>query len=578
MKKSGGSLVCYALEQLGVKHTFGVPGVHNTEIYDELNKSDSITPLLVTHECGGAFMADAVSRTSERIGTCVIVPAAGTTHAMSGIGEAYLDGISQLIISGGTRIDADKHYQLHQLDQEKLVGAVVKKYFLVKEHKDIVQTIYQAYDIATSGTPGPVFVEIPANLLLFTGEVESLPQYESKAQLQTFDSKQIETIVDTLLQAKNPGFYLGWGARECTAESMELAEVLQTPVSTTMQGISVFPASHPLHTGMGFGKSAVPAAKKAFKDCDCLLAVGVRFGELATGSYGMDIPENLIHIDVNSEVFNKNYPAKVAVCGDAKIVMKEILSELKKRNDFKPRCNSELRDLIKNEKEAYIKEWMEHDSGGRVGAGPFFQTLRKKLADDDFVVLDDGNHTFLASELFPVYQSKHMISPTDFNAMGYCVPATIGVQLSNPESRVVGIVGDGSYLMTGLELLTATTNNLGIVIFVFYDGELGQISQFQKTPLNRKTCTIIGEIKLEGVAMATGAAYLEMKNNNDVSVVMDKAFEISQKGQPVVVDVKIDYSKKTCFTKGVVKVNLGRFPLGQKARFISRALKRHILG
>ena len=180
IKKTAAELVVHALEQIGVKNTFGIPGVHNTEIYDSLNSSNQIEPILVTHEGGASFMADGVSRTSDSIGTLIIVPAAGTTHAMSGIGEAYLDGIPMLIISGGTRIDNNRFYQLHQLDQKRLVGSITKAFFKIERHEEVVQTIYEAYDIPTSDEPGPVFVEIPLNLQLFRGKVKELAKYQKK--------------------------------------------------------------------------------------------------------------------------------------------------------------------------------------------------------------------------------------------------------------------------------------------------------------------------------------------------------------------------------------------------------------
>ena len=173
MKKTGAWLVRYALEQIGVTHTFGIPGVHNTEIYDELNKSELIRPVLVTHEGGAAFMADATSRTSGNIGTLLIVPAAGVTHAASGIGEAFLDGIPMLIICGGIRTDVEKSYQLHDVDQHALLAPITKKTYKIETHQDIIPTIYEAYQIAVDGEPGPVFVEVPVNLQLFPGEVSS---------------------------------------------------------------------------------------------------------------------------------------------------------------------------------------------------------------------------------------------------------------------------------------------------------------------------------------------------------------------------------------------------------------------
>ncbi|HLG14098.1 MAG TPA: thiamine pyrophosphate-binding protein [Blastocatellia bacterium] len=577
MKKTGAWLAVYALEQIGVKYTFGIPGVHNTELYDELNKSDQITPILVTHEGCGAFMADAISRTSDTIGCLAIVPAAGMTHAMSGIGEAYLDGIPMLVISGGIRRDSGKRYQLHEIDQQRILAGITKAAFLVERHEDVIPTIYRAYEIATSGEPGPVFVELSGDVQLFSADVKELPKYQRGWKPPAVDGEKVRAAVDLIKSAKRPGIYLGWGARDATKHTIELAEIVGAPVATTLQGLSVFPASHPLHVGMGFGASAVPAARKAFEGCDCLIAVGVRFSELATGSYGMPIPDNLIHIDINPEVFNKNYPAKITLEADAADALHALLDELK-RSDIPPRDSAGLQQAIKSEKAVFIRSWTDRPIDKLVTPGIFFRELRRRLDDDAYVVVDDGNHTFLTAELFPVYRSKHFISPTDFNCMGYCVPAAIGVKLTHPDKQVVGIVGDGALLMTGLEIITASRLGLGAVFCVFNDGELAQISQLQEVPLNRKTCTVLGNLEVNGIAMATGAAYLAMENDRAAGTILDEALRISAAGRPVIVDVKIDYTRKSEFTRGIVKVNLGRFPFNQKLRFIGRAIKRHILG
>ncbi len=204
--------------------------------------------------------------------------------------------------------------------------------------------------------------------------------------------------------------------------------------------------------------------------------------------------------------------------------------------------------------------------------------LRARMARDAFLVVDDGNHTFLAAEQFPVYTPRRFLSPTDFNCMGYCVPAAIGTKLGNPEAQVAAVVGDGAFLMTGLEILTASTLGLGVAFFVFNDGELAQISQFQQIPLNRKTCTVLGPGRFEGIAQATGAQYVRIERDADVEEGIERALSVAEQSRPVVVDVNIDYSRKTEFTRGVVKTNLGRFTLGQKLRFIGRAAKRHLIG
>jgi acetolactate synthase-1/2/3 large subunit len=578
MKKTGAWLVRYALEQIGVRFTFGIPGVHNTELYDELNNSDTIQPILVTHEAGGAFMADAISRTSSSIGTLAIVPAAGAAYSSAGIGEAYLDGIPMLVISGGVRTDIPFTYQLHQMDQQNFLNEITKQTWKVSRHSEIIPTIYEAYRVANEGEPGPVFVEVPVNLQLFTGEVDSLPLFEQRAPAPLLvESSQIDKAVELLLKAKNPGIFVGWGARDATQWVTEIAEFLNAPVSTTLQGLSVFPANHPLHTGMSFGASSVPAAENAFRHCDCLLAVGTRFGEIATGSFGVKVPEDLIHVDINPRVFHANYPAKVALEGDASRVL-ELLWQALQKMPQPTNQRGMIREQILKDKEQYAQAWLQHDSGERVNPLHFFRALRRAMKDDDFLVVDDGNHTFLTAELMPIHRSKRMISPTDFNCMGYAVPAVIGTKLANPDQQVVGIIGDGAFTMTCMEILTATRLKLGAVFFVFHDGELSQISQAQEIPYNRKTCTVLQGLDVAGVAKATGARFLALERNADCSEVVEKALKMAADQAPVVVDVKIDYSKRTRFTEGVVGTNLKRFNMGTKARFIGRALLRRVTG
>lgn len=578
MKKTGAWLVRYALEQIGVRFTFGIPGVHNTELYDELNNSDTIQPILVTHEAGGAFMADAISRTSSSIGTLAIVPAAGAAYSSAGIGEAYLDGIPMLVISGGVRTDIPFTYQLHQMDQQNFLNEITKQTWKVSRHSEIIPTIYEAYRVANEGEPGPVFVEVPVNLQLFTGEVDSLPLFEQRAPAPLLvESSQIDKAVELLLKAKNPGIFVGWGARDATQWVTEIAEFLNAPVSTTLQGLSVFPANHPLHTGMSFGPSSVPAAENAFRHCDCLLAVGTRFGEIATGSFGVKVPDDLIHVDINPNVFHANYPAKVALEGDASRVL-ELLWQALQKMPQPTNQRGMIREQILKDKEQYAQAWLQHDSGERVNPLHFFRALRRAMKDDDFLVVDDGNHTFLTAELMPIHRSKRMISPTDFNCMGYAVPAVIGTKLANPDQQVVGIIGDGAFTMTCMEILTATRLKLGAVFFVFHDGELSQISQAQEIPYNRKTCTVLQGLDVAGVAKATGARFLALERNADCGEVVEKALKMAADQAPVVVDVKIDYSKRTRFTEGVVGTNLKRFNMGTKARFIGRALLRRVTG
>jgi len=577
MKRTAAWLTVRALEELGVRYTFGIPGVHTTELYDELNASDSVRPVLVTHELSAAYMADAVSRLSTSVGTLAVVPAAGLTHAASGIAEALLDGIPMLVLSGGIRTDLPFGYQLHELDLHAFMRGITKATFHPKTHAEVQPMIYEAYRVAISGEPGPVFVELPANLLMMTGDPGETPHYTAPEAPRIQDENAIAVAAKLLLAAKRPGLFVGWGARGALAELTAIAEFLQAPVATTLQGLSTFPGTHPLHAGYSFGPAAVPAARNAFKDCDALLAVGTRFAEIATGSFGVTVPEALVHVDINPKVFSRNYPAKIALEGDAETVLAALLMAL--RNGGIGRTDDDgVAAAIARDKAAYRATWLAHDSKERVNPQRFFDALAARTPADAITVIDDGNHTYLTAELYPVRTAGSVILPTDFNSMGYAVPAALGAALVHPGRQVNAIVGDGAFAMTCMEIATGVAQGLGVCYWVFHDGELSQIAQAQEIPYNRKPCAALPPLKLEGIALATGAAYVRIDNDAALDAAIVEAHRLAASGQPVIVDVMIDYSKRTAFTQGAVKTNLKRLPLRQKLRMMARALIRRFTG
>ncbi len=578
MKKTAAWLAVHALEQLGVRYTFGIPGVHNTELYDELNRSKTIEPILVTHEGGGAFMADGMSRAlaGEGIGVLAIVPASGFTHAASGIGEAFLAGVPMLVISAGIRTDTDKRFKLHEIDQMALAAPLTKAAFRVATHAEVVPTIFDSYRIATEGRPGPVLVEIPANLLLRPGEPGDLPEWSAPAAHRAPDPELVRGAADVLANARHPGLFVGWGARGARDEVAAIAELLQAPVATTLQGLAAFAADHPLHAGFGFSGAAVPAARNAFRDCDAMLAAGTRFAEIPTASFSATVPAALVHVDIDPDVFDANYPAQVKIAGDAKAVLGALAAELRLRGARTP--NTALQSQIARDKQAYRAEWLAHDSRGRINPARFFEELRRHAAPDAITVVDDGNHTYLTAELFALPRGAELFVPTDFNAMGYAVPAAIGAKLARPQREVIAVVGDGCFMMTCMELATAVAQRIGVTCFVFRDGTMGQIAQLQQLTYNRTPCTRLAAVNLEGIAHATGAAYVALHDEAAMPAAMGAARRIAAEGQPVIVEVAIDYSKRTAFTRGIGKSTLRSFPLADRLRFAGRALVRKVTG
>jgi acetolactate synthase-1/2/3 large subunit len=220
----------------------------------------------------------------------------------------------------------------------------------------------------------------------------------------------------------------------------------------------------------------------------------------------------------------------VTIAGDARIVVPRLLEKLAERRLQNEERRLRVAKQIAEDKNLYREEWFKH-LNDKVNPAMFFDELRKQLADDAILVVDDGNHTFLAAELFEVRHERAFLSPTDFNCMGYCIPAAIGAKLVNPKRQVVGIVGDGAFLMTGLELLTAVTERAGIAYFVFSEGELSQIAQGQETMYNRKTCAVLGKLRLDGMALATGAGYVSIDGNSQIAGGIRAALAMAEAGR-----------------------------------------------
>ena len=569
MSTSGAASVVRALEDEGITLAFGIPGTHNIELYDALATSAKVRAVLVTDEQSASFMADGAWRASGVMACANVVPGAGLTHAMSGIGEAFMDGVPMLVLGCGIRRDSGRAYQLHDVDQMAIARPVTKAQLRPERGEDIYGTVREACRLARDGTPGPVFVEIPANLYLLTHTGDhpySPPPAERRAP-----SPGVVTEVTSLLNAKRPLIYAGLGASG--ADLIALAERLEAPVATTFSGKGVFPETHPLFVWCGFGDAAPAFAREVAAECDATLVIGARFGEVATGSYGVHPKRPMIHVDIQREVIGKNYPADIAVAADAKEFVSAVLPGLMQRPS-----DASLRKRISNGHAAARAEWERQASATRVTPSRLLSALHARFGRESVFSSDSGNGTFLAMEMLRLPQPRSFLAPVDYSCMGYAVPAAIGAKLAAPERPVIALAGDGAFLMTGLELLTAAQEKVAAVFVVLRDGELAQIAQFQSTAMNRKTKSVLAEYGLASLCAGMGVECLALARDGEIVEVLSRAAEITARGEPVVIDVAIDYSEKTFFTRGVVKTTLGRLPLKDRVRFIGRAVGRRITG
>lgn len=574
MKISCGHIIAKALRDEDIHFGFGIPGTHNIELYDALGEDESFTSVLVTDEQCASFMVDGFARSSGKMAVVNVVPGAGLTHAMSGIAEAYMDQVPMLVLTCGIRQDTGNAYQLHDVDQVAMATPVCKKTYRIRTHAELYKSLREACTIARQAPAGPVLVEVPANLYLFPGDLSEadLTWENPQNSLGEIDPGKMTEIVKLLGQSRSIVIYVGAGAVGCGSQLVELADHLDAVVFTSLSGKGVFPENH-ARWGWNTMGPAAPKGLREFGDqADCVLAIGCRFGEVATASFGFKLPENLIHIDADDSVFNRNYPAKITLKADARVALSALLARpdlYPKRPDAKKVVQlKKAQDEVTREQSSYVS------SEGRVAPKQLIMALQKHFGPDTVFVTDSGNGTFLAMEHLRLSQQRSFLGPMDYSCMGYSVPAAIGAKMACPDRPVIALAGDGAFLMTGMELVTAVHSGVGVVILILRDGELSQIAQFQRISLNRQTLTTLAPLDFASFAKAVGANYLSIACDADIISVVAQAKEITSQNKPVLLEVRIDYSQKTYFTAGVVKTNFLRFPWKDRLRLAGRVIKR----
>jgi acetolactate synthase I/II/III large subunit len=569
---SGAQAVACALRDEGIRFTFGIPGAQNLELYDCLDHSADIHPVLVTDERSAPFMAGGLALVCGQPGCVLLVPGAGLTHALSGIAEAYMDNVPLLILATGIRNDTHKTFQLHEIDQLALARPVTKGQVRIDQAVDLYSKIRMACGLARMPPAGPVIVEIPANL--FIARQTSLDALNdivdcTPAPPVLASDTDLQRAAAAIEQSEQPLLYLGRGSADGKDHLVQLAERLEAPVCTTFQGKSVFPEHHPLWLWPGFGPSAPAFVGAIARDCDLTLAIGCRFSEVATGSYGLMPSGRLLHIDVDPAVIGRNYPVSIGIAAEACGFVLALLPKLRQRA-----TNKRLRDRIRA---GHTQLWS--------GSGPDLRTdavsphrlllsLQKVLPNDTIYVTDSGNGLFLAAEILRLDAPQSFLAPLDFSSMGYAIPAAIGVALGCPGRQVVALEGDGALMMTAFELVTAVHYHLPLLVVVLRDRELGQISQFQRKGFAHQVASILPDYDLAALCAGFGVRHLTLSSDSDIDGALDATRSLGESRIPLLLEVMIDYSQPTFFTRGVIATNFRRLGWPDRLRFAARVIGR----
>lgn len=575
MNLSGAKIAVKILEEQKIKHVFGIPGTHNIEFYDALIDSENITPVLITDEQSSGFLADGYARSSGDLAALSLVPGAGLTHAMSGIAEAFLDQIPLVVLLCGIRTDSKYSFQLHDVDQEAIVKPISKAVFHPHTHQELVENLREACHLAKKSPHGPTVVIIPANIMMFPGEANLEVSSKSADTIFKPAITEIEKAAKILNQSKSIGLYLGLGARGASENLKDLAEKLDAIVCTTISGKGVFSEESPRWVWPGLGRTQPAELNKVWEEVDCVLAIGCRFGEVATGSYGYSEKAKLIHVDIDPKAFSKNIKSELSIQSDANEFVQAILPKISRREVIALRLEN-----LRHAQQSILKQtldWEKAKSSPGVSPGLLLRTLQRICGPESVFVTDSGNGTFLAMEHLRLTKPGSFLAPVDYSCMGYSVPAGIGAKLAESKRPVIVLPGDGAFMMTGLEISTAASYGVGAMFFLLRDGELSQIAQFQKAALARETCTQVHNYQSKHIAAAVSAEFLELHDDIQVESCIQKALAVSRTNKPVLIEVKIDYSRPTYFSNGVVKTNFLRLGWPDRLRMAGRVIGRKIL-
>ena len=483
MELTGADITISCLRDEGVEYIFGYPGGAALHIYDALHRQEAVKHILVRHEQGATHAADGYARSTGKPGVVLVTSGPGVTNTVTGIATAYLDSIPMVVITGQVPSSVIGQDAFQEVDTVGVTRPCVKHNFLVKDIEALAETIKKAFHIATTGKPGPVVVDIPKDITAQKTEYH----YPDSVNIRSYQPtkrghpKQIKKAVDALLKAQRPVIYTGGGIilGEAENELAELVKLLAYPCTNTLMGLGGYPGTDPLFIGM-LGMHGTYESNMAMHECDVLLAVGARFDDRVTGELAKFCPyAKIIHVDVDPSSIGKNVPASIPVVGEAKLVLKEMITAVK-ASEEKPDQQA-IKDWW-----ATIDKWRSLDSFAYDKSDEIIkpQFVVEKLYElthgDAFVTSDVGQHQMFAAQFYKFDKPRRWINSGGLGTMGFGLPAAMGVQLAHPDSTVATITGEGSIVMCIQELSTCLQYDLPIKVINLNNRYLGMVRQWQE--------------------------------------------------------------------------------------------------
>ncbi|MBO4514310.1 MAG: biosynthetic-type acetolactate synthase large subunit [Lachnospiraceae bacterium] len=535
MLLNGSEIVIACLKEQGVDTVFGYPGGTILNVYDALYKhSSEIRHVLTSHEQGAAHAADGYARATGKVGVCLATSGPGATNLVTGIATAYMDSIPIVAITANVALPSLGKDSFQEVDIAGVTIPITKHNYIVKKVEDLAPIMREAFDIARSGRPGPVLVDITKDVTAATCEYEpkALVIAEPKA---CYDAEEMEKALTFIKNAKKPFIYVGGGAVASGAskEVAELAELIDAPVCDTLMGKGAFDGYSERYTGM-IGMHGTKASNLGVSDCDLLIALGARFSDRVIGN-PKRFAENakIIHIDIDKAEINKNIRVNASLIGDLKVVLKDLNAKIEKQD------HSEWMAQVKELKEKFP---MKYDN--EVLSCPYvIEELDRITKGQAVVTTDVGQHQMWAAQYYKYTQPRTFLSSGGLGTMGYGLGACIGAQVGQPDKICVNIAGDGCFRMNMNELATASRYGIPVIEIVINNHVLGMVRQWQTLFYGKRYSQTVLNDKVDfcKVAEGLGCEAIRVTKKEEVAPAIEKAIALKA---PVLIEVVIPEDDK----------------------------------
>jgi len=489
---TGAEILWASLAGEGTTTVFGYPGGAILPIYDALRKFPTIHHVLVRHEQGASHMADGYARASGKVGVCMATSGPGATNLVTGLATAMLDSIPMVAITGQVSSKVLGSDAFQEVDITGITLPITKHNFLVTRAEDIAPAVREAFQIACSGRPGPVLVDITKDAqqatAIYDFEAAAPAAYRPHPMLKA-ESSSIKQAIELIKASKKPVILAGHGIVESGAERevLEFAESQQIPIATTLLGLGCIPAAHPLQLGM-MGMHGESWVNEAIQKADLLLAFGMRFDDRVTGNLASYSPNSKkIHIEIDPSEINKNVKADVALIGDLREVLRLLLPLLSTNVYPLSEVHAPWLDEINASKgTASVRDIINLPDNGHLYAAHVINDIWQEAKaagrlEQTIIVTDVGQHQMWEAQYFKHEAPRSLVTSGGLGTMGFALPAAIGAKAAQPEKDVWVIAGDGGFQMTASELSTIVQEGYAINIAVINNGFLGMVRQWQET-------------------------------------------------------------------------------------------------